>query len=397
MKLLFFDIECANCFNNIGKICEFGYILTDENFNETDRQIFLINPKERFDWYVVKKMLAYDKKDYLSSPDYPHYFDKIKALFADKDVMIFGHTVNTDMRYLNDEAGRYGLPYFDCKFYDAKFMYNTYANTPGKSFGVARICTELGIELPGHEHRSVDDAYATMLIVKEICKRMDVDVHGLIERCEDCVGQTENGVIKTVFCERERIRREEREKKYRNYVKGINRVKLLQFMDAVKPQGEILTNELTGKKLCISRNYERTNYKQMVSVVQLLKNCGCTYCFKASEADYFVTYRALDEDGNEKDCMRLKSVNIATEQGAAIKIITFDEFLNILGVTTEEIEAMPYPDESWFVGKSDIGNKKRESRKKANSGKRLSNTLGDALKSNGVDLYTAVSGTDDEL
>ena len=30
MKYLFFDIECANRLN---KICEFGYVLTDENFN----------------------------------------------------------------------------------------------------------------------------------------------------------------------------------------------------------------------------------------------------------------------------------------------------------------------------------------------------------------------------
>ena len=32
MKYLFFDIECSNCFNNIGKMCEFGYVVTDENF-----------------------------------------------------------------------------------------------------------------------------------------------------------------------------------------------------------------------------------------------------------------------------------------------------------------------------------------------------------------------------
>lgn len=32
MKYLFFDIECSNCFNGVGKMCEFGYVLTDENF-----------------------------------------------------------------------------------------------------------------------------------------------------------------------------------------------------------------------------------------------------------------------------------------------------------------------------------------------------------------------------
>lgn len=33
MKYLFFDIECSNCFNKIGKICEFGYVLCDENLS----------------------------------------------------------------------------------------------------------------------------------------------------------------------------------------------------------------------------------------------------------------------------------------------------------------------------------------------------------------------------
>lgn len=29
MNYLFFDIECSNCFGGRGKICEFGYMLTN--------------------------------------------------------------------------------------------------------------------------------------------------------------------------------------------------------------------------------------------------------------------------------------------------------------------------------------------------------------------------------
>ena len=29
-RYLFFDVECANCFNGKGKLCSFGYVLTDE-------------------------------------------------------------------------------------------------------------------------------------------------------------------------------------------------------------------------------------------------------------------------------------------------------------------------------------------------------------------------------
>ena len=60
MRYLFFDIECANCHGGTGKICEFGYVITDESFNETKRNLFIINPRSEFDWYVAKKMLAYN-------------------------------------------------------------------------------------------------------------------------------------------------------------------------------------------------------------------------------------------------------------------------------------------------------------------------------------------------
>ena len=32
-KYLFFDIECANCYNNCAKLFSLGYVVTDENFN----------------------------------------------------------------------------------------------------------------------------------------------------------------------------------------------------------------------------------------------------------------------------------------------------------------------------------------------------------------------------
>ena len=334
----------------------------------------------------------------MQSPDYKHYFNRIEPLFADKDIMIFGHTVDADIKYLNDEAKRYGLPFFDCKFYDAKYMYNTYARTPNESYGVSKICAELGVALPAHEHRSVDDAYATMLIVKEICNRMKVDVYALIEQCEDCRGETKDGEIKTVVMERARKGKEELEKLYgapiqNNFIKGENKTAFLQFLDGVKPHGVINANELTGKKLSISLNYEYGHYKQMLSIVQLLANCGCTYCLKASEADYFVTYQLVDADGNEKTCSRQKYVVEAIEHGASIKLLSFDELLHILGVSMEDVEQMPYPDSSCFVRKQKNKAQNQENPKKIYSSSSSKNTFGDLLKAQGVDLSMVVQNS----
>jgi hypothetical protein len=43
MDYIFFDIECANCFGGRGKICSFGYVITDENFNIRQKNDLIIN------------------------------------------------------------------------------------------------------------------------------------------------------------------------------------------------------------------------------------------------------------------------------------------------------------------------------------------------------------------
>lgn len=42
MRYLFFDIECCN-----GRdICEFGYVITDTEFNVLEKNDFTINPEK---------------------------------------------------------------------------------------------------------------------------------------------------------------------------------------------------------------------------------------------------------------------------------------------------------------------------------------------------------------
>lgn len=49
---LFFDIECANCFNGIGKMCSLGYVIINENFEILDEDDVVMNPETEFDWYL---------------------------------------------------------------------------------------------------------------------------------------------------------------------------------------------------------------------------------------------------------------------------------------------------------------------------------------------------------
>lgn len=208
MEYLFFDIECANCFDNKGKICEFGYVLTDDNFVELDKDNLIINPNAPFDWYVLKKMLAYDKKEYLKSAVFPDVYEKIRGLFA-REVLVFGHSVDGDARYLNDECKRYNLPFLNYKFYDVMHIYKGLTGSKD-GLGLKKIAEELGTKEQEHEHRAVDDAETTMYVVKTLCNKLGAGVNKLIDSYEECKGETKNGKISTIFHVKVQKRREQK-------------------------------------------------------------------------------------------------------------------------------------------------------------------------------------------
>lgn len=43
MRYLFFDIECCNGRN----ICEFSYVINDDEFNISEKKDIIINPKKQ--------------------------------------------------------------------------------------------------------------------------------------------------------------------------------------------------------------------------------------------------------------------------------------------------------------------------------------------------------------
>lgn len=335
MEYLFFDIECANNFGGCGKICEFGYVVTDENFEIKEKDIILVNPKAQFDWYVLKKMLAYRRRDYEKAPSYPKVYPRIRALFDRPDVLVVGHTVDADAKYLNDESARYGLPFIDYKFYDAMRMYSDYANLD-RNVALESIGETLGSAVPAHAHRSLDDAEATAMIVKEMCARLGVGLSELIARCDDCSGETVCGEITTVVREQARLRRLEKARE-KNMLRGDKYRQFVRFTYRVKPSCEVVPCVLTGKTLCLSNNYQNYHCRESFGLVRVLRDRGCRYTVKAEECDCFVPYTMVGPDGTERKCKKLSIVMDARARGKDIEIIEFPKLLEMLGVTEEEL------------------------------------------------------------
>lgn len=386
MKYLFFDIECANCYGGKCKICEFGYVLTDDSFSIKEKEVIVINPAAPFENYVIKNMLAYPEGVYRSSKKFPAFYNKIGAYVTDPDTIVIGHTIDADAKYINDDCERYNLPFFKYDFHDIKFIYSSYLGIEDE-VGLEKMCDYLQIQGPKHAHRSVDDALATMAVTKEISKRAGLSLSELIEKYPRGNGKTENGIITTVVKE-ERAAQKAREEEFLlskgisldNVFEGEHYRDFFKFLDGVQRTEKLTKCEFTGKTLSVSNNYQKYHFKETINLVQILKNHGCTFRQKASECSYFVKYDFSDIDGNILECSRLKQVLEANEKGSSIKIITFSDMLEVLGIEEKELSETPLPDFSLYDTRKSINSYKKEEQNKTEykSGKSETN-LGSLL------------------
>ena len=353
MRYLFFDCEFANCYEGKEKICEFGYVVVDENFNIVSKNNIIINPnikdKER-DYRVLRKILTRRREEYKNRLLFSAYYKKIHNLIKNAD-FILGHTIDSDVHALNCELQRYNIPCLDFEFYDVKEMYKAFSETK-RDVSVENILLNLGIEGDEKKHDAEADAFNTMLELKSILNKLDFSLEEMIEMCPRAKDKTENYLIES------RVRAEKaREERKKTLLEGDysdgsndmfsltrkgNKKIFLQFLDNVQVTKEG-SNKLNGKKISISINYECKHFKEMMNLVQIITNEGGEYILKGSESDIFVTYESFREDGTPWLCNREKYVNEAINAGKRIEKMSFEAFLNLLDLTNDQLECMSLP------------------------------------------------------
>lgn len=169
MKYLFFDTESANCRSD-GNIFSFGYLITDENFNVLSPQTdIVINPRARFDGYVKKHILAYKTEELKSAPDFCGVYEQIRSLMTEKDVVCIGYGVANDLKFLNGDCARYKLEKISAEFYDVQTLIKQAEDRQGRKLSVEYA--ELTGGTDENAHRSDADAYFTMRVAQEVCKK----------------------------------------------------------------------------------------------------------------------------------------------------------------------------------------------------------------------------------
>ncbi len=307
MRYVFFDIECACVYKSVAKICAFGYVVTDENFREIEREDILVNPRGKFHLTDRKGgqglVLPYEYEDFKKYPVFPAVYKRIKALLEGADYVL-GHATRNDVNYLNLETKRYHLPSFTYRFHDTQFFYMNCQNSYSQQYGLGAIATELGVEFT--PHRAVDDAYATMRVMQAICAKEGLPLPDLIAKYRVKAGRVASYNISSPTSEGMeqyyKNREEEKEKRARAHDKFYRFIN--KFMNKRKKGGA-----LEGKIFCFDREIEN-DLEVSKPLAEAIFNSGGAYTSHPANCNVYIA------SGNKSP----RSQN-AQKAGAAVLLV----------------------------------------------------------------------------
>ncbi len=309
MRYLFFDIECAGVTKTAAKICAFGYCLVDEQFHILEKEDILINPQGSFRLTDRRGehglVLPYEYSTFKRCPKFTEVAPKIYSLLQAEDTLVVGHATMNDVKYLNLEAARFGLPPLRYSFADTQFVYMNRIGDFSRQFALKTIGEQLGVEFT--PHRAVDDAYATMKIAEAMCKESGTNFVELLKKYEITLGFTEEGeAVQTTSVAQERYieehlrQKEEKEKR---------RAKFRQYVEKCKRR-RAKSGELKGKSLCLSHALESQDVAYEIADVAFAEAVWWTS--KAEECDIYIA--AEGETGPRVASVQARGATVYTPQ-----------------------------------------------------------------------------------
>lgn len=311
MKYLFFDIECSNCFNGVGKMCEFGYVLCDENLNVMKCNDIPMSPGKgrgnRFHLTGRKHEkdleLAYENDYYFNQPEFPSFYNQIKKLMEDPDTICFAYSMNNDILHLFNSCMRYGLEPINYECYDVQQLVAAYLEKKGQ-MPLHNACKEIvgpNSVVKLHEHLSRDDAMMEKLIFEAICVLTKKKPQELLEESKFASANSNEFANRII----------EREKRKRNKTAGhdLYRSLIIEGEELDKP-------EYDGKRYNFSGEL-KSDLPILNSAIELVKSQGGILCNNLSKTDYFIVH----DDKNKEEVT--KSLKFQFKG----KMLTFDEFI----------------------------------------------------------------------
>lgn len=316
MKYLFFDIECSNCFGRNPKMCEFGYVLTDEKFKVLQSDSIPMSPgrknrDNRFDLSIYKRepgfQWAYDTDYYFECPEFPKYYELIEKLFKTENIVIFGYSVDNDIRYLGNAFKRYKLDPIEYEVYDVQKMMKYYSEKKERFMGLEdafkKLCS-INEFIKLNKHLSKDDAFMTMRVLQKMCENLDVSPLQMIELCDNCKYDSKEYLRK--YNEKHHCKKE----------KAIGQI---MWGDFYRECAQMLENDKCIGKIVTISGKIKDDPIIIEELIKLIKDKGFIGYDKISGSDYLIT---LDDE----DSIRIKDSLKHPYHGT---IITIQEFQNL--------------------------------------------------------------------
>jgi hypothetical protein len=254
----------------------------------------------------------------------------------------------SDAGYIKSECERYHKEIFDYKFFDIQRIFTDFKgldNTPS----LIKCANEYGVAETQEVHKSDDDSYFTMRVLKGLCEETGLSVTELIEKYPHCKCWCKNGEINSeILRYKEELKAQKltkmekltgsprsnwmhaREENAESFAKYVKRVFI----------SKDTTSLLSGKKVCISSLYEEYHFNEMMNIVSLLAKHGAKYTRHAFSCDYFVEHGIVDKNGKDYRCYRRDKAQLINDTEREIKFISLNELLDILNTDTNAISIL---------------------------------------------------------
>ncbi len=306
MKYLFYDCEVANSFDKLSKICSLGYTLTDTKLNLIKKEDILINPEAPFDYHLYNKKyevnLFYPKSEFRKAPNFSKRYEMIKELFSG-EVLVFGFAIENDVRFLLDGCKRYNLENIRFNYIDVQIVHKLYKKLDNyTSLDKALLDMNVVIE-ETILHKSDDDAYITMRLLKSILEDSKLSLDELL----DSIGYKINSVDSFIKLLDQRAAAKEKKRQ-----EFIERNKILDKLTKLNYKALDGEYKLTGVKFAFSGKF----YKCIDIALDCQKyiyDNGGMLVKKTDEANYLVV---LDDENldNFKD-KEFKAIRVSDVRG----------------------------------------------------------------------------------
>ena len=299
MRILAYDIESTTGSHSDGSMCSFGYCIADENFNIIEQKDLVMCPcTKRFSIHIP---LRYSKEYILKQPNFTYFYEEIKWLFESCDLVI-GFSVMNDVDFLNDVCSVFNLKKIKYSFYDVQLLYKKLKKMP-TLISLEKAMVELGEEyLP---HRSDEDARATLLLFKHLCKSQNLSVKEFISR--QFISEGYNGNNQIIPCSDGSLTKKEKTKLINSFRDKVCR-KVRNKKGVFEGKSFSFSEEIRCEDINFFRNLIYKVYKQGGKYVPI------------GVSNYFV----IKSEIKEKEKNELAKRN---EEAEKTKIITLDELL----------------------------------------------------------------------